>query len=59
MNEFLALGFIVVLVLQFAMMKREMLALQQRGRPLWIALVPLVSLLVIAYDAIAGRLRRR
>ncbi|HEX9696232.1 MAG TPA: hypothetical protein VGB64_07950 [Actinomycetota bacterium] len=59
MNEFVALGLIVVLVLQFSMMKWEMLALQRRGRPMWLALIPVVSLLVIAFDAVAGRVGRR
>jgi len=58
-NEFVALGLIVVLVLQFSMMKWEMLALQRRGRPMWLALIPVVSLLVIAFDAVAGRVGRR
>jgi hypothetical protein len=58
-NEFVALGLIVVLVLQFSMMKWEMLALQRRGRPMWLALIPVVSLLVIAFDAVAGWAGRR
>ncbi|HVL89227.1 MAG TPA: hypothetical protein VM841_03220 [Actinomycetota bacterium] len=59
MTQVATLLFVVLLVMQFSMMKWEMMALQRHGRPLWLALIPIVSLLVIGYDAIAGRVRRR
>lgn len=59
MSRIAAILLIGVLLLQFSMMKWEMLSHQRHGRPLWLALIPVVSLVVIAYDAIADRFKAR